>query len=411
MAAVYDPNDPNALDPQDPAAARSALLDQLGPDGSVPAPPAPSTPSVTTTPRTTTTPTSHLDDAGMNPDVPPQPGEPGGPTVVPTPTPTNTVAPGSPGAPPQSPTPTVVQGPAPVITPTTPTIANPNPPPAAGTAGTFQTGSPNDPAAQGNGTDANNYLLQLLNGGSGTAPSASLVNQINSQYGLPSGSGLEYYDNNGNPFIAASGGGYYAKAPGSNVWTYNAGDSGGGGSTSNTGGGPAPAPIAAPAVNQAWEQQMRDMLTSQLALESTPVTANSPSVAPAISAYSDQSTRDQQTARDALVEQLYAQGGTDGAGLNSGALDTGIRQNEEAASTARSNFAGNAVFTAGQAQLTQLNQLLATATQFGLTDQAQAIQAQIAQVQAQLTEQGYGINLAEFEAGLNQNTALAGLNG
>lgn len=97
--------------------------------------------------------------------------------------------------------------------------------------------NPNTPAAPtatpvnyGTGaTGANAAMLAWLNAnasGTNYAGIAPQVDAFNSQYGLGSGSGLAWYG--GKNIVAASGGGYYAQAPGGGAWGYNVGDSGGG---------------------------------------------------------------------------------------------------------------------------------------------------------------------------------------
>jgi dihydrodipicolinate synthase/N-acetylneuraminate lyase len=55
--------------------------------------------------------------------------------------------------------------------------------------------------------------------------------------------------------------------------------------------------------------------------------------------------------------------------------------------------------------------LLSQALAAGDADSARQIQVQMAALDAALKREGLGVNLAEFGAQLNQNAALAGLNG
>ncbi len=103
-----------------------------------------------------------------------------------------------------------------------------------GAPGSYQYGSQNDPTNYGSGASgANAQMLAMLNQ---QMPSSgniqALVNQVNNKYGLPNGSSEAFYPDKN--IVAASGGGYYAQAPGGGAWGYNVGDSGGGG---NSGGG------------------------------------------------------------------------------------------------------------------------------------------------------------------------------
>lgn len=104
-----------------------------------------------------------------------------------------------------------------------------SPPPAAAAPTQFdEPNSPNNPANKGNGKAANAYLLSILNGGFKGTDYGALVNDLNQQFGLPSGSGLQWYPDK--KVIAAAGGGYYA-AGADGKWGYNVGDSQGGGKT------------------------------------------------------------------------------------------------------------------------------------------------------------------------------------
>lgn len=167
---------------------------------------------------------------------------------------------------------------------------------------------------------------------------------------------------------------------------------------------------------------IRDILTSQMQGDLGPVDASNPDIAPEISAYNNQSTRDEQTNRDALAEQYYASGSTGGAGLDSGSFNTAKQAAAETSAGQRANFTGSAVFQEAQARRSQLSDLLKTATTYGLTSQAQQLQAEIAKIDASLQEQGltqqnsqFGDNLGFSYANLlaqeNRDALLAGLNG
>ena len=159
--------------------------------------------------------------SALTPQIPGTPGAP--------PTSQLLQAPGSAGGPTPSPSPTPPANP--FLTPT-----GTQPGSAPGTPGTYAPGSPNDPASQGNGQAADTYALQLLNNGSGNTNYQSIVDQLNSQFGLAVGKGFQYYPTKGAPpgVIAAAGGGYYAIDQSTGKWAYNVGDSQGGSSTAPT---------------------------------------------------------------------------------------------------------------------------------------------------------------------------------
>lgn len=177
--------------------------------------------------------------------------------------------------------------------------------------------------------------------------------------------------------------------------------------------GPA-APTASyqPVPQSSFNNGLRDFLMNQLHGLETPIDANNPELSPAISAYTTQSQRDQQAERDALAERYYASGPGGGSDLNSGGFNTAVQQGMENAAGKRANFSGSMVFQANQARRSQLQGMLSTAVQAGLTDQAQAIQQQIAELDAKLRQQGITnqSNQASDQLGLNYNQLIAQMN-
>jgi hypothetical protein len=182
-----------------------------------------------------------------------------------------------------------------------------------------------------------------------------------------------------------------------------------------------PPPITIDSATQQYNQGLRDFMTSQLGQLSTPVDENSPDIAPALSAYNTQSQRDQQIQRDALAERYYATG-EGGNALQSGGFNTAVQGIGEAAAAGRQNFAGSTLYNAAQNRRQQLQSMLQTAVGAGQTDAAQQIQSQIANIDAQLREQGLtqqntqfndqlSYNYANMMAGLNRDSLLAGLTG
>ncbi len=181
-----------------------------------------------------------------------------------------------------------------------------------------------------------------------------------------------------------------------------------------------------------YNNTIRQTLLDQLKSASGPVDESNPDIAPALSAQRTQSQRDEQASRAAIAERAYAGGalGT-GGGLDSGEFKTDLARNREAAGATRQNFAGNLVFKAAQAKRQQLTQMLATASQYGLTDQGQQIQAQIAKIDADLRSRGLqqqgqqfgqslaqqhgqfgdalGLSYAQLQAQANRDAVLAGL--
>lgn len=383
MAARTQDDDPDLTD--DPTAARQALLDGMsGPDGLSPS-------------------------SGSNPVgqsyIGTQPtGAP--PLIAPNPT-TQSFGPTGPPATPA--------GGGSYYTPGQTVNFNTNPDQL------YAPGSPN-PNAPSTGQTAQQYLSSDLSGGVDPQRAVDLVNQ---QYNLGSGQGAEYYApgahgaGSGAVIGLAGIGGYYAQQPdGSWQFEQSAEQNGGGSGGSDN---PYTVNINYQPYESPFNAQMANWLNSELTNYSTPITADSPTLQPAISAYDVQSQRDEAAARDQIAEELYASS-PGGTALQSGALPTMMQQNMEAAAGNRANFAGNAVMQANSQERQELVQLLGTATQYGLTDQAQQIQQRIAALDAQLQEQGLqqsfatGNNQLAFDyanllANENQNAFNYGLNG
>lgn len=161
------------------------------------------------------------------------------------------------------------------------------------------------------------------------------------------------------------------------------------------------------AAQQAQKDQVRQYLMGQLKSASQPVNPNDPNIAAPLSAARDETARATDQERTALAERLYAQGG----GLNSNALTQGIQQSSERNAGSLSNLRASLISNEYNARRTQMTQLLSQALASGNADAAQQIQVQMAALDAALKREGLGTNLAEFGAQLNQNAALAGLNG
>ncbi len=368
MAKVTDPTDPN-YDPlqQDPTAARSALTDQMGP-----------APLFTPTPKVTA----------------PTTGSAPGPALQPQTsfTPTTATATNQTMAQPSS-----IEGVGNIGDPTQSSelqrlssalssYAN-NPQQAISTFLNNPANSSLKPALEANGTIGlanGTYLVPPGQGGNQSATWQVV------QRGNEGASGASA----GNPQLDSLIAGLTGSASG-------------GGAFGTAGSGP-------------FMDNVRSLLTSQMNGLTGPVDANNPNIAPEISAYNTQSQRDQQRNQDAIAERYYAQGG--GAGLDSGSFNTATQQGAESAAGQRANFTGSAVFQEAQARRQQLNDLLKTATSYGLTSQAQQLQAQIAAIDASLREQGLnqqnsqfgdslGFNYSNLIAQNNRDALLAGLNG
>lgn len=203
--------------------------------------------------------------------------------------------------------------------------------------------------------------------------------------------------------LAGTGSDEWTGTPGTGPWQ-NSGAHTNSSSTqtgSSTSAPPVPqaSPITLPPVDTEFNQHIRDLLLQQLQGLSTPTTADSADLAPTIQAYNTQSQRDQQAEREALAERFYASGGS---GTNSGAFNTAVQQGMETASGQRANFTGTTVYNAAQAKRQQLQAMMQTAVNAGLTDSAQKIQQQIAAIDANLRQQGITNQSSQFSQSLSQ---------
>jgi hypothetical protein len=173
----------------------------------------------------------------------------------------------------------------------------------------------------------------------------------------------------------------------------------GGGSTSASAGTAGSAPSD-------WQQQVRAILMQRLAAAGRPVDANSPEIAGAVTAARDEATRATDTERTALAERLYAQGG-----LNSNELNQGIQQSSERNAQNIGGLRASLIMQEYGKRRQELDSLLQTATASGDAESARQVQMEMAALDATLKREGFGIDLAKYSAYLNQNAALAGLNG
>lgn len=173
--------------------------------------------------------------------------------------------------------------------------------------------------------------------------------------------------------------------------------------------GPSAAPsaalAAAPASNP-FNDQVRTLILNQLQSLSQPFDANSPEVTQPMDAARLEVSRSQDQARKALAERLYATGD-----LNTDALNQGVQQNIEQGGQALAQLRSQLVSSGLQQRVGQLQNLLSLAVQSGDTNSAQALQLQLAQLQAQLDREQMGIGLGEFTQQQNNLMTELGLAG
>lgn len=157
-----------------------------------------------------------------------------------------------------------------------------------------------------------------------------------------------------------------------------------------------------------FNSQIRDMLMKRLAELGGGVDENSTGISQALSAARNEGTRASEQERTALAEHLYADGG---GGLNSNAITQGIQQSAEKQGAAMSGLRANLIMGEYARKQTSLQQTLQLAVQSGDAEAARAAQKAIADLQAQLQREGFGVDLAKYQAYLNQHAVEMGLNG
>lgn len=166
----------------------------------------------------------------------------------------------------------------------------------------------------------------------------------------------------------------------------------------SAGGGASGGGVNTPAVSP-FTQQIRQLLLQRLGEASRPVTADDPTIAASVSAARLEGQRGNEQTRRALAERLYAGGlGT----MDTNAINQGAIQAEERLATGLGTLRGTLMQRELESRRGLMQNLLNQALASGDAETARAIQVQLANLDATLRREGYGINLAMF--GQNQNT-------
>ena len=152
--------------------------------------------------------------------------------------------------------------------------------------------------------------------------------------------------------------------------------------------------------------QLRSMIMERLNQAGQPVDPNDPNISTAVNAARDTASRQTEAERSQLAERAYAQGG-----LNTDLLGRQIQQSNERTGTALGSLRAKLITNEIQQRRQELQSLLQMSLSAGDAQSAREIQLQLAALNAQLTEQAQGIQLGEFGANLNLQSALAGLRG
>lgn len=318
--------------------------------------------------------------------------------------------------------------------PADPTAPPPPPAPLPATQGitdpTVRSGDPSagglisrgDPAGGGTGTQGGSTAPPPASYNSGDP--ASVIDALYKQYGIGDGGrGSGFADRaywlehpseilNGRlaADLAGTGSDQPTGTPGSGPWQ----NSGRGGASTPAAGNPAAAPTG-PAVTgttggavvaqpSEFTNYLRSLIQSRLAADSTPVDPNAQNIAAPLTAARDEATRASDAERTAAAERLYGQGG-----LNTNALNQTIQQSSERNAGALSTLRGNLIMNAYNQKNDELKSLLQMALASGDAESARAVQAQIANLQAEINREGLGVTLAINSTAQNAGTINAGL--
>jgi hypothetical protein len=156
------------------------------------------------------------------------------------------------------------------------------------------------------------------------------------------------------------------------------------------------AQAAPPSATSPYADQIRQLLMGQISQLSQPLDVNDSTIQVPFDAANLAQQRQLEQGKTDLAEQLYASGD-----LNTAALREGNQQANERAATGLAGVRANLIANQLTQRANQLQQLYALAVASGDSESARQVQLELASIQAQLTREGYGVNLAEF--GVNQN--------
>lgn len=148
--------------------------------------------------------------------------------------------------------------------------------------------------------------------------------------------------------------------------------------------------------NQDFVTKIRSLLMQRLSAAGQPVNENDPSISAPLTAARDEATRGSDRERTALAENLYANGG-----LNTDAISQKIQQSGEKNALGLSSLRATLITRELQSRRDDLKSLLQMAVQSGDAESAQAIQMQLAELDAQVKREGIGADLAKYQAYLN----------
>jgi hypothetical protein len=200
--------------------------------------------------------------------------------------------------------------------------------------------------------------------------------------------------------LAGTGSDQPTGTPGTGPW-----QSSGRGTTSS--GGSSSGLLSTTGQSSDFENQVRALLMQRIAGDTGPIDESATGIKQAMDAAQATADRQTQQERTALAEQLYASGQ---GGLQTNAIPMAIQQSAEKNATALGTLRGQLILSAYQARMQDLQQAESQALSSGDAESAREIQAAMANLQAQLTREGYGVSLAEFTQQQNAGATIPALN-
>lgn len=209
-------------------------------------------------------------------------------------------------------------------------------------------------------------------------------------------------------------------------WTTVAGEEskygqGGGGGGGGYGGGPSGPGGGAGGAGGGFQDQIRQLLMTQLQGLSKPIDENDPAIAGELASQSRGIERDRQARRAAMAERAASQGLLSG-GASSGAFDADVASGFEDASQRKSDVRSQLFARELGSRRNQLAQMLSLATQSGDAESARALQLQLGQMDNELRKMGlseqarqfndqFGLQAGQFQYQKDRDVAQFGAGG
>jgi len=152
-----------------------------------------------------------------------------------------------------------------------------------------------------------------------------------------------------------------------------------------------------------FTQQIRNLLMARLQQAGQPVSADDPTIAGAVNAARLDGARATEASNRMLAERLWA--GGEGR-VDSNQAQQGAQQSAERMAVSTGNLRAQLITRELESRRNELQNYLGLALQSGEAETAREIQMALAQLEAQLRREGYGVTLAGMQT--NQNNAPFG---